>query len=101
MSVEDVCSITGRGIVATGRVERGTVQLGDSIELLGFESCCIRKFLNFGILILIIVLCGLLLSIVLKVSTLVFWNESIGGPNPSLPEILKQLENREIVMKIR
>nr|YP_009139355.1 elongation factor Tu [Lepidodinium chlorophorum]BAR72329.1 elongation factor Tu [Lepidodinium chlorophorum] len=38
MSVEDVFSITGRGTVATGRVERGTVQLGDSIELLSAWS---------------------------------------------------------------
>jgi elongation factor Tu len=36
--VESVFSITGRGTVATGRVERGTVQLGDSIELLSASS---------------------------------------------------------------
>ena len=34
MSVEDVFSITGRGTVATGRIERGTVQVGDPIEFL-------------------------------------------------------------------
>merc|ERR1712048_910364 len=38
ISVEDVFSITGRGTVATGRVERGIVQLGDSIELLSASS---------------------------------------------------------------
>ena len=35
MPVEDVFSITGRGTVATGRVERGQVKLGEDIELIG------------------------------------------------------------------
>jgi elongation factor Tu len=35
MAVEDVFSITGRGTVATGRVERGTIKIGDNIELIG------------------------------------------------------------------
>jgi len=36
MSVEDVFSITGRGTVATGRIERGRISIGESIEILGF-----------------------------------------------------------------
>ena len=35
MPVEDVFSITGRGTVATGRVERGTLHLNDEVELVG------------------------------------------------------------------
>ncbi len=35
MPVEDVFSITGRGTVATGRVERGTVKVSDTVELVG------------------------------------------------------------------
>ena len=35
MSVEDVFSITGRGTVATGRIERGIVKVGDEIEIIG------------------------------------------------------------------
>lgn len=35
LSVEDVFSITGRGTVATGRVERGTIKVGDSVEIVG------------------------------------------------------------------
>jgi len=35
MPVEDVFSITGRGTVATGRVERGIVKVGDEIEIIG------------------------------------------------------------------
>ena len=35
MSVEDVFSITGRGTVATGRVERGRVKVGDEVEIVG------------------------------------------------------------------
>lgn len=35
IAVEDVFSITGRGTVATGRVERGIVKIGESIELIG------------------------------------------------------------------
>jgi elongation factor Tu len=35
MPVEDVFSITGRGTVATGRVERGQVRLGEEVELIG------------------------------------------------------------------
>jgi elongation factor Tu len=37
MSVEDVFSITGRGTVATGRVERGKVHVGDDVELVGLR----------------------------------------------------------------
>ncbi len=35
MPVEDVFSITGRGTVATGRIERGVINVGDSVEILG------------------------------------------------------------------
>jgi len=35
MAIEDVFSITGRGTVATGRVERGTVKVGEQVELVG------------------------------------------------------------------
>ena len=38
MPVEDVFSITGRGTVATGRVERGQVKVGDVIEIIGFTE---------------------------------------------------------------
>ncbi len=38
MPVEDVFSITGRGTVATGRVERGTVKVGDTIEIVGLSD---------------------------------------------------------------
>lgn len=38
LAVEDVLSITGRGTVATGRVERGTVKLGDSVEIVGLRD---------------------------------------------------------------
>ena len=37
MPVEDVFSITGRGTVATGRVERGKVKVGDEVEIVGFK----------------------------------------------------------------
>ncbi len=37
MSVEDVFSITGRGTVATGRVERGKVKVGDNVEIVGIK----------------------------------------------------------------
>ena len=38
MPVEDVFSITGRGTVATGRVERGVVKVGDEVEVIGFAE---------------------------------------------------------------
>ena len=38
MPVEDVFSITGRGTVATGRVERGVVKVGDEIEIVGMTE---------------------------------------------------------------
>ena len=38
MPVEDVFSITGRGTVATGRIERGVVEVGNEVEILGMES---------------------------------------------------------------
>ncbi len=38
MPVEDVFSISGRGTVATGRVERGIVKVGDEVEIVGFRE---------------------------------------------------------------
>jgi elongation factor Tu len=38
MPVEDVFTITGRGTVATGRVERGQVKVGDEIEIIGIRD---------------------------------------------------------------
>src|SRR5574337_711000 len=38
MPVEDVFSITGRGTVATGRIERGRVQVGEELQLVGFGA---------------------------------------------------------------
>ena len=58
MPVEDVFSITGRGTVATGRVERGKVNVGDEVEIVGFgetKKCVVtgvemfRKQLDEGI----------------------------------------------------
>ena len=58
MSVEDVFSITGRGTVATGRIERGRVKVGDPVEIVGLidkplSSTCtgvemFRKLLDEG-----------------------------------------------------
>jgi len=38
MSVEDVFTITGRGTVATGRIERGIVKVGENVEIVGFRE---------------------------------------------------------------
>nr|YP_010478477.1 translation elongation factor Tu [Chlorobotrys sp.]UVI60782.1 translation elongation factor Tu [Chlorobotrys sp.] len=38
MAVEDVFSITGRGTVATGRIERGKVKVGETIEIVGIQE---------------------------------------------------------------
>jgi len=38
MAVEDVFSITGRGTVATGRIERGIIKVGDTIEIVGLRE---------------------------------------------------------------
>jgi len=38
MAVEDVFSITGRGTVATGRIERGVVKVGETVELVGIRE---------------------------------------------------------------
>jgi len=48
MSIEDVFSITGRGTVVTGRVERGTLKLGDTVEIVGL-SHEIKKTVVTGI----------------------------------------------------
>jgi elongation factor Tu len=38
MAIEDVFSITGRGTVATGRIERGVVKVGESVEIVGIHD---------------------------------------------------------------
>lgn len=47
MSVEDVFSITGRGTVATGRVEKGKIKVGENIEIIGINDT--RKSVVTGI----------------------------------------------------
>ncbi|KAF0127152.1 MAG: elongation factor Tu [Elusimicrobia bacterium] len=58
MAVEDVFSITGRGTVATGRIERGQVKVGDNLEIVGLRDTqtsvatgieMFRKLLDSGI----------------------------------------------------
>jgi elongation factor Tu len=57
MSVEDVFSITGRGTVATGRIERGVVKVNESVEIVGLKDTVVsvvtgiemfRKLLDSG-----------------------------------------------------
>ena len=47
MAVEDVFSITGRGTVATGRIERGKVKVNEEIEIVGFKDT--RKAVVTGV----------------------------------------------------
>jgi elongation factor Tu len=47
MSVEDVFTITGRGTVATGRIERGIVKIGEEVEIVGFKDT--RKSVVTGV----------------------------------------------------
>jgi elongation factor Tu len=42
MPVEDVFSIKGRGTVATGRIEAGTVKIGDEVELVGIREDVVK-----------------------------------------------------------
>jgi len=48
MPIEDIFTITGRGTVVTGRVERGKVKVGDTVEIIGF-SHEIRKTVVTGV----------------------------------------------------
>ncbi|RYF37598.1 MAG: elongation factor Tu, partial [Chitinophagaceae bacterium] len=43
MSVEDVFSITGRGTVATGRIERGRIKVGEAIEIVGLMDAPLQS----------------------------------------------------------
>jgi elongation factor Tu len=47
MAIEDVFSITGRGTVVTGRVERGVVKVGDEVEIVGLRET--RKTVVTGV----------------------------------------------------
>jgi elongation factor Tu len=47
MAIEDVFSITGRGTVVTGRIDRGIVKVGDEIEIVGFRET--RKAVVTGV----------------------------------------------------
>jgi len=38
MAIEDVFSITGRGTVATGKIERGSISIGETVEIIGFAE---------------------------------------------------------------
>ncbi len=43
MSVEDVFTITGRGTVATGRIERGVIKVGDNVDIVGFNDAALTS----------------------------------------------------------
>ncbi len=43
MSVEDVFTITGRGTVATGRIERGIIKVGENVEIVGFNESALSS----------------------------------------------------------
>ena len=43
MPVEDVFTITGRGTVASGRIDRGTVKIGDEVEIIGLKPDVIKS----------------------------------------------------------
>ena len=43
MSVEDVFTITGRGTVATGRIERGIIKVSDNVEIVGFNDAALTS----------------------------------------------------------
>jgi elongation factor Tu len=46
MSVEDVFSIKGRGTVVTGRIDRGTVKVGEEIEIVGLRDEVIKRIVT-------------------------------------------------------
>ena len=48
MPIEDVFTITGRGTVTTGRVERGTVKVGDEVSIVGLREE-VRKTVCTGV----------------------------------------------------
>ena len=43
MPIEDIFTISGRGTVATGRVERGKVKVGDEVEIVGLQKEILKK----------------------------------------------------------
>jgi elongation factor Tu len=49
MPVEDVFSIKGRGTVGTGRIERGTVRVGDTVEIIGLHAPAGRQTVVTGV----------------------------------------------------
>jgi elongation factor Tu len=49
MPIEDVFGIKGRGTVVTGRIERGKVKVGDTIEIIGMEDAAPRKTVVTGV----------------------------------------------------
>ena len=46
MSVEDVFSIKGRGTVATGRIERGVIKVGDEVEIVGLRPDALKSIIT-------------------------------------------------------
>jgi elongation factor Tu len=42
MPIEDIFSISGRGTVVTGRIERGKVKVGEEVEIVGFRETARR-----------------------------------------------------------
>jgi elongation factor Tu len=49
MPIEDVFSITGRGTVATGRIERGIINTGDAVDIIGMGAENLKSLLVTGV----------------------------------------------------
>ena len=87
MSVEDVFSITGRGTVATGRIERGRIKVGEGIEIVGLMEKpltsllpvlkCLKNYWKKGKLVIMPVYCFVVLK---KTRFVVAWFFANQGP---------------------
>ncbi len=80
MSVEDVFTITGRGTVATGRIERGVITVGDNVEIVGFNespltSTCtgVEMFKNSWIVVKLVITLVCCSVVSIKKISVVVW----------------------------
>jgi elongation factor Tu len=85
MPVEDVFSITGRGTVATGRIERGVINSNDNVEIIGMQEKsllqqlqvwkCSVKYLTEVKLVITLVYCYVVLKKLISVEVWLSQNQ--------------------------
>ena len=111
MPVEDVFSITGRGTVATGRIETGVIHVGDEVEILGLGEDkksvvtgveMFRKLLDQGVKLVTTLVCCFVVLTRTKSNVVWYWQNRVQiKPHSKFKAEVYILKKKKVVVTLR